>query len=209
MRRVLGHPVLALVVAIFLAGEPEIWPGSRPVGITLWTVAFVVGVFALAEWRGWAFRSPIVRPVRTSPHMLPPPRHSSPAAAQKAPIVTSPASPPVEEDRIFIDRTPEQLIAEFQGVTAVQGEARVALCIGKWIRVSGPLGNVISISPTKRMVSFAGRSGMKDLVFMFFNDKGTIERLDVKSVGDPITVIGSIESVDPIQVKLERCELET
>lgn len=61
MRKWLGNPILALVIGLMLAGATLVFPGSLQLGITLWCLAAVVLLLALAEWRGWSFQSPVVR----------------------------------------------------------------------------------------------------------------------------------------------------
>ena len=122
---------------------------------------------------------------------------------------SGPALPPAEEERIFIDLTPEQLTGEFRDVTSQQGEERVKRYIGKWMRVAGPLGDVTRISDTQRRAYFADRSIFSyNVVRMRFYDKRNIDRLDVKNVGDPLTVVGRIQGVDIQNVDLDHCELE-
>jgi hypothetical protein len=61
MRRILGHPVLALVLALVLTAVALIWPGTTPVGIALLVIAFFIVLIAIGEWRGWSLRNPVVR----------------------------------------------------------------------------------------------------------------------------------------------------
>src|SRR5207245_8339083 len=82
----------------------------------------------------------------------PPPVLSSspPSAGESIASVSVPPSGPASAkpvQRIFVNRTPEELTANFKGVTAIQGEDRVARYIGNWLRVSGPVGDVALITP--------------------------------------------------------------
>jgi hypothetical protein len=103
------------------------------------------------------------------------------------------------DERSAVDVTPEYLMHFFEGHTDMQARARVADFIGKWMQVSGPLGNV---SP-ELQVSFADKSP----VHMFFHKKKWGDRLLTLSRGDNITVIGQIAYVERGNLVLYSCEL--
>jgi hypothetical protein len=143
---------------------------------------------------------------------------SSPPEAQAdtrplAPTGGAPATPavatvPTEEPRVFTARTVEQLTGEFQNATWLQGAERVKGDLGKWMRISGPLGNVVPMG-TGLTVTFADRTIFSyNVVRMHFEHKASLERLRLRNQNDPLTVVGRIESVDVQTVSLDRCELE-
>ena len=111
-------------------------------------------------------------------------------------------------DRVIIDRSAKQLIANFDRATVVQGRDRVMRYLGNWMRVSGPIDTVVP-SASHRQVSFANQTLGKDRVYANFFDKKTFAKLDTLSPGDRVSVIGQIRDVDPLCINLDNCELET
>jgi hypothetical protein len=214
--RVLSWAIVGgLVVAVIL-----VLAGQRPLLVLI--VALVVAVVVALSFefapalQELELRPPVGRKIRarvarqdvgpSTPDPLPLPTIRP---IPQHPAIAAVASQSVSSSRIFIDRTPAELSAEFKGVTAVQGEARVAQYVGKWLRVSGPMGDNTKITDSIRSVTFADRSIFEyNVVRAQFRDRSTIERLDVKSIGDPIRVIGQIESIDIQNVRLVSCELE-
>jgi len=106
------------------------------------------------------------------------------------------------EERSVVDVTPEYLMRFFEGRTDIQASMGVADYIGKWMKVSGPLGN-ISGSNTRPQVTFADRSP----THMFFRKKKWVDRLLILSRGDNITVLGQITYVERGNLVLNSCEL--
>jgi hypothetical protein len=77
--------------------------------------------------------------------------------------------------------------------------------IGKWVKVSGPLGNVGSFT-TFSQVTFASTSNV--MVYMLFRNRAFAEdTLSVLKKGDEITVLGKIDRIEPLDVQLDNCEL--
>lgn len=111
--------------------------------------------------------------------------------------------------RQVVDVTPEYLAGLFDAHTSIQASKLVAPYLGKWMKVSGPLGD-ISAFTTFSQVTFAfGRFTFPLSVYMYFHDREVVEnRLAVLSRGeDQITVLGQIDRVDGTRVMLENCEL--
>jgi hypothetical protein len=92
----------------------------------------------------------------------------------------------------------------FDEHTSIQAEKLVEAFIGKWVRVSGTVGNVTAIAGGGAKVQLP-RDSEHSMVFMRFNDKSVVE---VLKKGDPITVIGKIRQVSTLWLELENCELE-
>jgi hypothetical protein len=106
------------------------------------------------------------------------------------------------EERSLVDVTPEHLMSFFEGRTDIQSKTLVADFIGRWMRVSGPLGN-ISGSSASPQVTFADQSP----THMFFRKKAWIERIAMMRPGDIITVVGQISYVERGNLVLDSCEL--
>ena len=111
-----------------------------------------------------------------------------------------------QKNKVFVDLTPEQLIAFYKDNTSIQADKLVASSIGKWMPISGKLDQVISSFPGFAQLTFAGR-GTGTQVFMYFRGQMLIDRLALLKRGTKITVHGPIEKVDPFAVHLSDCEL--
>lgn len=132
----------------------------------------VLGLLIVA-W-GW------LRPIRRVGQSPIPTAAAPTSAVPSTEAASRVAEPPAP--RLFVERTPEQLTGEFERgrVTSMQGEARVARYLGRWIRVSGPLGDVYRIG-NDRHACFSNRSLFDyNVVRMRFRDPPSIERLDVQ-----------------------------
>jgi hypothetical protein len=123
------------------------------------------------------------------------------------PVTASPSSEIGE--RKIVDVTPEYLIGFFNaGHTSVQAKKLAEAFIGKWMKVSGLLGDVLGNYPSQRMVVFSDRSSYKrNSVNMFFYDKERFGELSTLKLGDTITVIGQLSDVNSFEISLHNCEL--
>jgi hypothetical protein len=110
------------------------------------------------------------------------------------------------EERSFVDVTPEDLRRVFEEYTEIQARTRVADVIGKWVKVSGPLGNVGDFTSFSQ-VTFAHRPSPSAIVYMYFRKKKWFDRLSVLNRGDNITVVGRIREVRGGELHLDNCEL--
>ena len=120
------------------------------------------------------------------------------------------------QDRIFVGEsiTPKYLIGIFRDHTDIQGAKLTAGYLGKWMKVSGSLGNVISTTPNLAQLTFeraqlsrAGPTWFDSTGFYMIFKKPWIDRLAIVKRGDKLTVIGQIERIDSVSVQLENCEL--
>jgi hypothetical protein len=103
---------------------------------------------------------------------------------------------------VVMDVTPEYLWGLFEGRTFTQAEKLVADCIGKWMAVSGPLGDV---RPSGQ-VTFRHTSGTHTTIYMYFRKKRWLDRLSGLQLGENITVRGRIERINSHELHLETCE---
>jgi hypothetical protein len=110
-------------------------------------------------------------------------------------------STPILRDRIIVNVSPQFLIGFFEQHTTVQAKKLVEAYIGKWMRVSGPLGDV-----WPNQVTFEHRLFGSAVVFMYFSPEWT-DRLSVLRRGDHLAVLGQIRNVNSMEVHLENCEL--
>ena len=103
---------------------------------------------------------------------------------------------------VVVDVTPEYLWQLFEGRTSAQAGKLVASYIGKWMQVSGPLGDVGTFQ-----VTFRNIRGTYTVIYMYFRKKQWITRLSALTLGENITVLGRIERVNSLELHLETCEL--
>jgi hypothetical protein len=121
-----------------------------------------------------------------------------------------------DQNRVFVGEsiTPEYLLSIFGEHTDIQSAKLTSAYLGKWMKVSGPLGNVISSAPTRAQLTFerpevplAKRTWFYyTSLFMMFREPW-IDRLSIMKSGDKLTVIGQIARIDKISIQLENCEL--
>lgn len=118
------------------------------------------------------------------------------------------------EERTSIHVTPAYLVGLFEGLTDLQAMKLTGQFVGKWMRLSGPLGNVLSNREKISQVTFLNRPSIFDpdyehfIVYMYFDRKRWDDRLAVLPTGSPITVVGRLREFDRVTVHLEDCELE-
>lgn len=110
------------------------------------------------------------------------------------------------EERSFADVPLEDLMRVFEEHTETQARTLVADVIGKWMRVSGPLGDVGDFTSFSQ-VTFAHRSPPSAIVYMYFRKKKWFDCLSVLNRGDNITVVGRIRDVRGSELHLDNCEL--
>jgi hypothetical protein len=115
----------------------------------------------------------------------------------------------LSDGRTLVGVTPEYLTELFDEHTSIQAEKLIEAFIGKWMRLSGPVGNVSAIGEDAVSVSLKSETFEHPVVFLRFYGKCTIEnQLRVLKKGDEITVIGQIREVTSMWIELENCELE-
>jgi hypothetical protein len=112
---------------------------------SVWIVFAVAGLFLLTVDL-WA------------PHLLRRLEHRTGAPAP----VSHDSEPAPEQEREFLppNITPEYLADLFDGRTDLQAKGLADPYIGKWMRVSGPLGNVGTPNKYFTQVTFKGRGGV-------------------------------------------------
>jgi hypothetical protein len=126
--------------------------------------------------------------------------------------LSSMMTPP--DERHFVDVTPDDLIGFFRDdQTSIQSNRAVEPFIGKWMKVEGDLGEVLSsFGSDSAQVTFAtsiftGEWGRFKGFYMIFKDKKWVERLYCLTKGTHIAVQGQIDRVDKLSVQLNNCEL--
>jgi hypothetical protein len=154
-----------------------------------------LGLIVAANWHGLTHRlsdSPATRTRATS-------RESAPTSEP--------------EERMVVDVTPAYLVGFFNDHTSIQARKLTEPYIGKWLRVSGALSDVLRshIDQPVSQVTFEKGSPFDEnyewfTVYMYF-DRTWDDRLAVLRRGTTITVLGQLERVSGVEVHLEHCEL--
>jgi hypothetical protein len=97
----------------------------------------------------------------------------------------------LSDGRVLVDVTPQYLTDFFREHTDIQAKKLLEAFIGKWMRVSGPVGDVYANDESNATVYFNPPTYGRTRVLMYFNDKATIDdRLRVLKKGDRVTVVG-------------------
>jgi hypothetical protein len=191
-----GLSLLAVFWKPIRDAHPEIGPvasevaGSSISWFTLLLVGFGVVFFLdLLARTGW-----LVQPQHTTV------QESHRDIDKSRDKITEPEPP---KERVFIAVDPEYLMAFYDERTSVQGDQLAQNYIGKWIRVSGNVGNASikwsSVIATLRLPN------MRHILLVF--DEGWKERVSLLIGGQKITAIGEIKQVSDDNITLDHCEV--
>ena len=125
--------------------------------------------------------------------------------ARSSPSLTEAKTPRHEpsSSKIYTQRTPAEICAEFEGRTSLQAETLVKTHIGKWIRLQGKISDIssardnISVTLTNRQPN----------ICLWFDAKLWQQHLETAISGDSIEAEGKIESIEQYWFFVEDCEL--
>jgi hypothetical protein len=184
------HPQVAEKGAVLQGINPSIW--------ILMMTLLVAGVLHIT--------AAVVQ--RKSVHAPAP--HTGASSSLVPASVPSPSTEVGRRDFVGASITPEYLVGLFKDHTSIQANKLIEPFIGKWMKVSGHLNEVLSSTPDFAQVSFSGRGLTSDLagIYMYFRSKDSIERLAILRRGDALTIVGEIREINSVQLTLESCELE-
>jgi hypothetical protein len=126
-----------------------------------------------------------------------------PSIENVAPV---PARDP-SNDRIFVDRTPHDLVGPFDTYVSVQAKRLIQPYIGKWIRITSEVGNVRDLPSDQWQVLVSERVDGRTLVISLSFNKEWGDRLSILTRGATIEVIGRIDRIEAATLYLENCEL--
>lgn len=121
--------------------------------------------------------------------------------------VVADAEPLVPEERIVIDVLPTDFGEILSRHTQAQAGKLLQDYVGKWVRWSGRLGDVIDSGFGHMDVAFEVSDYGWPMPYMMFRDKKWIDRLSVMQKGDCLTVMGQITHISPIHIILDNCEI--
>lgn len=128
----------------------------------------------------------------------------------QGPNKTAGASEPDElkvEERIFTQRTPDELVASIRGLTEVAAGHVSERYLGQWLKVEGYVKDVYMLSSNKVIVVYI--SDAEPGVFLHFDAKRWEKHVAALDVEDKISAIGKIQTIGRQGiVALEQCEIE-
>jgi hypothetical protein len=140
-------------------------------------------------------------------------QHKPPVIADQvqpsAPVIQ--ASTQLPDGKIIVGFGPKYLFDLVKHHTSVQASKLVEIYIGKWMRFSGDVGNVtLRREGMHVIVKVEDETGKKmDLTLLLLDfEKNWSERLEILGVGDRISGLGQINTVDSMSIYLGKCELD-
>ena len=130
-------------------------------------------------------------------------------------ITAPPPQPRLPENRYPLEsispRTPEQLVAEINGLTTIRASELVKAHMGMLLPVTGTVINVApGPLPSRKIVVHMDRGQNGINLFLEFDPKRWRQRLASADTGDRISAIGKISQIENVlgtYVTLAECEL--
>lgn len=115
----------------------------------------------------------------------------------------APEPPQEPKEKILVTVDPIYLMKFYEDRTSIQGDQLAKNYIGKWLRVSGSVGNAsVKLSSVVATI----RLGDGKFLMLLFSEEW-IERVSVLIGGQTIEVIGQIDQIADYSVTLKNCEL--
>jgi hypothetical protein len=109
-----------------------------------------------------------------------------------------------KNERIFVGAsiTPGYLVGFFRDHTGIQAQKLSEAYIGKWMKVTGGFAQLTFQRVAKETPTWV------DYIVIYMYFRGTwIDRVAILKRGDEIAVIGEIEEVNAVHIKLQNCEI--
>jgi hypothetical protein len=191
-------PALSAKIAV-VAANPESW--------------FVIYMFVAAIL---AFQP--AKPKRTTNRLASTaPAHveAAPATTEKTttPVIETPKTPSATDiifkkigDRDVMENAADYLFWLRRSMSSVRAGAMLAPYIGKWIKVTGRIGDVRDTFVSLNVKDESGNSFMSNSVFLSFDDKWK-DRFHMLDRNMFITVIGELEAMGGANMDLKNCEI--
>jgi hypothetical protein len=138
--------------------------------------------------------------------------HRSASAPIPLAFAQSPVQLPIHQNlddtRVFVSPNVDvkYLCEIFEGRTSIQATKMAGAFIGKWMKHSGNLNEVLSSTGKVAQVTLAMPALKFTDVYMLF-DAEWLERLSVLKHGDPVRIIGQIDEIHRTHIQLQHCEL--
>jgi hypothetical protein len=138
---------------------------------------------------------------------LPKQHRWAPAPAFDQPPVQELALENLDDTKVFVSPNinAKYLCEMFEGRTSIQASKMANAFIGKWMRCSGTIEEILASEISAQVTLTQPALKFTD-VYMFF-DAEWLERLSVLKHGDPVRIIGQIEEIHRTHIQLHHCEL--
>jgi len=172
-----------------------LWPLQIDGAVLFNTAFLLVGILLL--WPATRLPWPLASASPTPPP--PPPQAPPPARPASVIPTTKPPGVRTKQDRVIVDVEPAYLLNLYKDHTSLQGQKLAEPYIGKWMQVSGPIGDV-----GNGILTFANIEVTNGVYMMF--DKHA-PSLAVLRKGQIITVLGRIDEIKRFDVTLVDCEI--
>jgi tRNA_anti-like len=140
------------------------------------------------------------------------PAHSAEMLSPNLPA--APGNSEAEETgRIFVPDsvTPNYLVNIFKNNINIEAVAQTAKYMGKWIKVEGPVNDIMSITANTMFIVLVPDNGwdLSRHFLIYFTFHGQwLKNVELLRRGDNVSVIGKIDTIDSVRLKLEDCELK-
>lgn len=114
-------------------------------------------------------------------------------------------------DRIFVERSPDEIRDNFDGHTTAQADSLVAPYLSKWLAFTGIISDIIPVTSTNYIMIVFGSGHQlmagKMLVYAFFDEKKWHDRISILRRGDTINSACRILEILQTSLKVDQCEL--
>ena len=114
---------------------------------------------------------------------------------------------PKKAGRTYVNRTPREMMLEWEGKTSLQAGRAVSVYIGKWLRVSDSIHDVSEYEHSNEFIVHIELSDPHYHSLRPAFSKHDAGELETARKGDLIVAEGKIEDVKSYQVEVESCEL--
>jgi hypothetical protein len=209
---------LATVGTVLWVWWAKAWNMPSPILALMGLAAFVllfVAWYFIALVSNKYFGVPAVHPFYPVPFhrsLLPSPLPPPPLPVKPPPVPR--ALPPVSKasaaeivgraDRIYVNKTPEELVEQVRGLTSIKADDVVARYAGKWMRVAGPVRNVTGLHGWVSVPMDWGKSNMTVMLRFQPAWLSRVEHLDPQEL---LAVEGQIEDIE-INISIGALTLE-
>lgn len=212
--------------ALFFAVVLAIWFDNGDVTLTvggvvaaalfvaLWLFSTISKKPVASFWFAVALLAVIVEGTFVVEHARPPVdetggRPASVQAPEPQSVSPLPAKTAPQTPREFVELNFEALTARTKGLNGIEAVRVYAVYVGKWIRVSGQIDDVIPAGNTGPIVArLQAPTTNAGTVYMTFDRTKWADRLGAMSRGDTLTASCRIELVQQNGMSLSDCEVQ-
>jgi hypothetical protein len=113
----------------------------------------------------------------------------------------------LDDAKVFVSPNigAKYLCEMFEGRTSIQASKMASAFIGKWMRCSGNIAEILASEKSAQLTLTMPALKFTDVYMLF--DAEWLERLSVLKHGDPVRIIGQIDEIHRTHIQLHHCEL--